>query len=75
MPFSLILSVVAANSILVLPELWQITMILVYTMIAISPLVILRLCIRRGQTVADVQKWRTKNKLFLKFLDIAYSFD
>lgn len=68
MPFSLILSVVAANSILALPELWQIIMILVYTLIAISPLAILRLCIRRGQTVADVQKWRTKNKLFLKFL-------
>lgn len=68
MPFSLILSAVAANSILVLPESWQITMIIAYSLIAISPLVILRLCIRRGQTVADIQKWRTENKLFLKFL-------
>lgn len=68
MPFSLVLSAVASNSILVLPEPWQIMMIIFYSLIAISPLAILRLCIHRGQTVADIQKWRTENKLFLKFL-------
>lgn len=68
MPFSLILSVVAANSILALPFFWQIIMLLVYTLIAIAPLVVLRLSIRHGQTVADIQKWRTKNKLFFRVL-------
>lgn len=68
MPFALILVVVSANDILSLPQIWQVAMIICYVAIAILPLFILRVFIRKGKTVVDVQKWRTKNKTFFRFL-------
>ena len=66
MPFTLVLIIVSANSILVLPQLWQGIAIVSYTVLAILPLIVLRYAIRSGQTVVDVQKWRVKNKTFLR---------
>jgi hypothetical protein len=43
-------------------------MFLLYTAIALLPLVILRLAVRHGKTVVEIQKWRLKNKNFLKAL-------
>ena len=34
--------------------------------IAILPLILTRIMIRRGKTVVDIQKWRVKNKTFLR---------
>lgn len=68
MPFALILLVVAANSILELPHLHQLIAIVVYTIIAVLPSVILRLAIRKGQTVVDIQRWRVKHKTFFRIL-------
>ena len=68
MPFSLVLFVVAGNSILDLPLIWQIVAVLLYAFIAILPLFILRFCIRHGKTVVDVQRWRMKNKNFIKIM-------
>ena len=41
---------------------------LIYTAIAVSPLVVLRLGIRSGKTLADAQKWRRQNKTFFRIL-------
>ncbi|MBP5674922.1 hypothetical protein J6W91_01165 [Candidatus Saccharibacteria bacterium] len=68
MPFSLVLMVVAGNSVTALPFLWQFATMVVYAFITILPLLVLRFSIRRGSTVVDVQKWRLKNKNFFKIL-------
>lgn len=68
MPFTIILFVVAANSALDLPPLYQILAVALYTVIAIIPPVVLRLAIRKGQTVVDIQRWRIKNKTFFRVL-------
>lgn len=68
MPFSLALMLVAGNSILELDSIWQPVAIVGYTLIALSPLVILRVCVRRGKTIVDIQRWRAKNKNFFKTL-------
>lgn len=71
LPISLALLVVAANSILALPESCYGLAIACYTVIAVLPLVIMRLAIRRGKTVVDVQRWRIKNKTFLRIVSSA----
>ena len=68
MPFTLVLVVVAANSLLALPPVQQVLAVALYTLVAIFPLVVTRLLIRRGGTVADIQRWRTKNRTFLKVM-------
>ena len=68
MPFSIILMIIAGNSIIGLPVELQILSIAFYSFIAILPLFILRFSIRRGNTVVDIQKWRVKNKEFLKIM-------
>lgn len=68
MPFTLVLFVVAANSILQLPQLHQILALALYTIVAILPPIVLRLAIRKGQTVVDIQRWRVKHKTFFRVL-------
>lgn len=68
MPFTLVLIMVSANGILALPQLWQGIIAVVYTVMAISPMVVMRYAIRRGKTVVDIQRWRVKNKTFLKVI-------
>ncbi len=68
MPFTLVLLFVAANSIMKLPFLYQILAVAVYTIITIIPPTVMRLAIRRGQTVVDVQRWRVKHKMFFRIL-------
>ena len=67
-PWTIVLFVVAANSLLELPPLYQILALAVYTIVSIIPLAILRLVIRKGQTVVDVQRWRVKHKNFFRVL-------
>lgn len=66
MPFTLILMVVAANSILELPSPYQLLAVVLYTVIAIIPPVVVRVAVRRGQTISDIQRWRVKHKNFLR---------
>ncbi len=66
MPFTLVLFIVAANSILKLEALWQIIAVVIYTVIAILPPVIMRLVVRHGETLANVQRWRVKYKTFMR---------
>ena len=68
MPFTLVLVVVAANSLLALVPIQQVLAVALYTVVAILPLVVTRLLIRRGSTVVDVQRWRAKNRTFLKVM-------
>ena len=68
MPFSIVLMIVSGNSVVLLPFEWQFLSVLGYAFVAILPLFILRVSIRRGNTVVDVQKWRLKNKNFFKVL-------
>ncbi|MBR5621350.1 hypothetical protein IKW75_02625 [Candidatus Saccharibacteria bacterium] len=65
-PFTFILVAVAANSILDLPEGLRILMVVAYTLLSIVPLIVLRVAIKQGQTAVDAQKWRLKNKNFLR---------
>ena len=66
MPFTLVLFVVAANSILKLPPLWQLISVAIYTTLAILPAVILRFAVRRGETITSIQRWRVKHKTFMR---------
>lgn len=68
MPFTIILFVVAANSTLALPMLYQILAVVMYTVITIIPPLVLRFAIRKGQTVVDIQRWRVKHKTFFRLL-------
>lgn len=67
-PFTIILVLVTANSIVALPQALQILAIAIYTLLSVLPLVIMRMAIRKGQTVVDVQKWRLQNKNFLRII-------
>ena len=68
MPFTLVLFVVAANSILKLPPLWQLISVVIYTTLAILPAVILRFAVRRGETITNIQRWRVKHKTFMRVI-------
>ena len=68
MPFTLVLMLVSANAILCLPDVWRGIAVVLYTVISILPLIILRYAIRHGKTVVDVQRWRNKNKNFLRVM-------
>lgn len=68
MPFTLVLLVVAGNSILSLPFEWQLLAVASYTVIAILPAVVLRFAVKKGQTIADIQKWRVKHKAFFRVI-------
>lgn len=67
-PFTFILITVAGNSIISLPQNLQILYLIIYSVISILPLAILRLAIRRGNTTVEIQKWRLRNKNFLRVL-------
>lgn len=66
MPFSLVLLVIAGNSILELQSESQLLLVAIYTIIVILPMLIMRQAIKNGKTVVDIQRWRVKNKKFLK---------
>lgn len=67
-PFTMILVIVAANSILALPTGLQILMVAIYTLLSVLPIIIMRVAVRKGQTIVDIQKWRLKNKNFLRVI-------
>lgn len=67
-PFTLMLVIITANSVLALPLVLQILAIAIYTILSVLPLIIARIAIRKGQTIVDVQKWRIKNKKFLRII-------
>lgn len=65
-PFTLVLIITAASGVLEFTTSFRAPVVALYTIIAVLPLVVMRLTIRRGATVVEVQKWRVKHKLFLR---------
>ena len=71
--FSLPLIMIAANSLLNLPRVVIILAIAGYALIAIMPLLIMKMVIRSGRNLVDIQRWRVKNKTFFRvFIGICY---
>ena len=68
LPFTFVLSLISANAIIELPQNFEIIALLLYVLISILPLLLLRIFIRSGKTVAEIQRWRTKNKTFLRIV-------
>ncbi len=68
LPFAVVLLLLTANSVLELPAYYQLIAVATYTVIAVLPLVVVNLAIRTGQSVVDVQRWRVRNKVFLKIV-------
>ena len=67
-PFTLILILVTANAILGLPQALQLLAIVLYAALSVLPLIVMRIAVRKGQTVVDIQKWRLKNKNFVRIV-------
>ena len=68
MPLSIALYFVVANCILTISAQYQIVTVIGYTILSILPLLILRLRIRTGQNVVQIQKWRVHNKAFARVI-------
>ncbi len=68
MPFAIVLIITAADAILNLPQGMQILSIAVYIFSVITPMIILNVFVNQGKTIVDVQKWRVKNKNFIKVM-------
>lgn len=66
LPIGIILLVIAANNILSLPNLIQILAIFSYVGIVSLPLLIVRWIFKKDHNMVEVQKWRVKNKSFIK---------
>ena len=77
-PLSIALYLIAANAITRMSAGMQLVGLLVYTLLACSPLLYLKLKIRSGKNALEMQAWRRKNKSFLKtiacgnFLTLAF---
>lgn len=68
MPFSIMLYIVAGNTILFLDNKYQIMAVLLYVFISILPMLLTKRLIKSGRNIAEVQRWRLKNKPFLKLM-------
>ena len=68
MPFSIMLYIVVANMALELHHGWQIVGILVYVIISMAPTLVMKDYIKSGKTLVAVQRWRIKNKNFIKLM-------
>lgn len=68
MPLSIALYFIVANAALSMSTEFQLAAILAYTAFAIAPLFILKLHIKSGKNVIEVQKWRVQNKAFARII-------
>ena len=67
-PFSAMLVFISADALLKLSPKCQILAILLYLLISLLPLLFCRFFIKKGSTIAEIQRWRVKNKNFLRVL-------
>ncbi len=58
--------VIAASCILTTSPEFQLLLVPLYTIIAIAPSIAFRFSVHTGRTAIDIQKWRLKNKSFLR---------
>ena len=66
MPFTMALFIIAGNSLLQLDTNQQLLAVALYTILAILPLAVIRIVIRNGKTIVDIQRWRVNHKMFLR---------
>lgn len=50
-----------------LPTLWQLSGIVIYTVISMLPLIAVWMLVGSGHSISKIQKWRENNKRFLQF--------
>ena len=73
LPFSVVLILIAAKSLLNLPQAVIILALAGYALITIMPLIVMKMLIRNGTTLAEIQRWRVKNKTYFRiFAGICY---
>ena len=71
--FSGVFYLLAANFILLLDPLYQVLALVLVILLSALPLLVLRILVRTGRTLADVQRWRLKNKTFFRvFTGLCY---
>jgi hypothetical protein len=68
LPFSVILMLISASSIAALPINLRALGVLLHVLLSILPLLIVALAVKKRHTIGDFQRWRIKNKVFLKNL-------
>ena len=66
MPISLALYIVAAYGILQMNGFWQVVALLAYALLSVMPLLVLKVRLKTGRNVVEIQRWRVENKNFLK---------
>lgn len=59
---------VSALALIHLPPIWQLIGIILYTVISLSPLLIISALIGSGHKLSHIQRWREGNKNFLQFI-------
>lgn len=64
--FTIPLIILSSNSILKLEPGYEVLTLTVFSLLSILPLVILRIVIRSGKNVAEIQRWRLRNKSFFR---------
>ncbi|MBR3319749.1 hypothetical protein IKG20_00340 [Candidatus Saccharibacteria bacterium] len=65
--FSLPLLALSADAVLHLDTVYQALGLVIFTVFGSLPLLVLRIFIRKGRNVAEVQRWRLRNKTFFRF--------
>lgn len=65
--FSFPLFILAADAVLHLDTIYQTLGLVVFTIFGSLPLLVLRIFVRKGKNIAEVQRWRLKNKSFFRF--------
>ena len=73
MPISLALYVVAAYGILQMSGFWQVIALIAYALLSVMPLLVLKVRLKTGRNVVEIQRWRVENKSFLKYFS-SFSF-
>ncbi|MDR0398090.1 MAG: hypothetical protein LBH36_02840 [Candidatus Nomurabacteria bacterium] len=68
LPFVIVVALVGASGIVALPEDLRPLTVLLYVLISILPLIIISVSLGNSHTVGSIQKWRVRNKTFLKIM-------
>ena len=68
LPLSIALYVLAANCILSISAQYQLFVLFGYISLITLPLLVLKLRVKSGKNVVEVQKWRIRNKAFIRII-------
>ncbi|MBQ6605850.1 hypothetical protein IJH66_02630 [Candidatus Saccharibacteria bacterium] len=68
LPFTFALFFLSGSMILELNPGFETLALCLFSLISVLPLLVLRLSVRRGKTVVEVQRFRVRNKFFFKLL-------